>query len=82
VGQDLKPTPQQRLYEEVSVHCIKVIAGGDVKRWAASMAEARAAKKEIVEATGIKPSSVIYQEADVSTDKVGLLAFLNDNLVQ
>lgn len=65
------------------MRCNQVVVDGKVKRWCGSMAEARAAKKEIVEATGVKASAVSYREGvEVPSDKVGLLEFLNKNLIE
>lgn len=62
--------------------CYKVQVEGNTLRWAASMAGCREAKKELVdEGTVTKPNSIKYVEAEVPTDKAGLLEFLNENCV-
>ena len=56
---------------------------GKVKRYAGSMAECRAAKKEIMEADPtIKAGSVSYEECEIPTSKSELIPFLNENCVQ
>lgn len=51
-----------------------------VAKWAGSMAEARAAKKEIIAEHGVKQSAVSMDETDVPTNKAGLLEWLNENV--
>lgn len=69
-----------RLYK---VHATPATPGPEVKRvvkWGGSMAEARAAKKEIVAKHGVKASSVSMDETEVPTNKAGLIAWLNENV--
>jgi hypothetical protein len=49
-------------------------------RWAGSMADAREAKKLMMEDFELKRHQVDIDEIDVPTDKAGLLAFLNERI--
>ena len=65
------------------MRCHQVLVKGKVAMWVGSMAEARAAKKELVENNeGLKASSITYAEAEVPVSKPELLAFLNEHNVE
>lgn len=59
----------------------QVRAAGAILRWAGSADACRKAKKEIVAGSGVEPSAISYEEAEVPTSKAGLLEFLNKNCV-
>lgn len=63
------------------MRCYKVTGGG-LARFAATQAEAKAAKADVAEATGLKPKEVIVEQTDVPTDKPSLLAFINSLVSQ
>jgi len=49
-----------------------------IVRFGGSMKEATDARQSLVDAYGVKKSSVSIDEVDVPTDKPGLLRFLNE----
>lgn len=65
------------------MNAYQVQVAGKTKAWAGSMAECRAAKKDLMEKDKtIKASAVEYVETEVPTAKSGLLEFLNTNCVE
>ena len=58
------------------MRCYKVTGGG-LTQFAATQADARNAKLEIADTTGVKPKEVVVEQTDVPTDKPRLLAFIN-----
>lgn len=54
-----------------------LVTGPGAKRYAATNAEARATRDDLVELLGCKKKEVEFEQTDVPTAKAELLAFIN-----
>jgi hypothetical protein len=71
-----------RAYKVVVDKEVEPVEGAKRVDWAGTQADAKALRREMVEAHELKPLTklVAIEEVDVPTDKQGLLAFLKANV--